>query len=73
MKSLILAIGLSLVATSAFAQKDCEELKGELTAKFQAKGVKNFTLEIVPAGQVKDEKVIGSCDGGTKKITYKRG
>lgn len=73
MKSFILAIGLSLLATSAFAQKDCEEMKGELTAKLQAKGVKKFTLEIVPAEQVKDEKVVGSCDGGTKKITYKRG
>jgi hypothetical protein len=72
MKSLILAIGLSLVATSALAQKDCEELKGELTSKLQAKGVKNFTLEIVPNEQVKDEKVVGSCDGGTKKITYKK-
>ena len=73
MKSLILAIGLSLVATSALAQKDCDELKGEITAKLQAKGVKNFTLEIVPTEKVKDEKVVGSCEGGTKKITYKRG
>lgn len=73
MKSLILAIGLSLVATSAFAQKDCEEMKSELAAKLQAKGVKNFTLTIVPNDQVKDEKVVGSCGGGTKKITYKRG
>lgn len=72
MKNLILAVGLSLVATSALAQKDCEELKGEIAANLEAKGVKNFTLEIVPTDQVKDEKVVGSCAGGTKKITYKR-
>jgi hypothetical protein len=73
MKKIIFALGLSLVATSALAQKDCEELRGEISAKLQAKGVKSFTLEIVPNEKVKDEKVVGSCDGGTKKITYKRG
>ena len=72
MKNLIFAIGFSLVATSALAQKDCEELKGEIAAKLEAKGVKNFTLEIVPNDQVKDGKVVGSCAGETKKITYKR-
>jgi hypothetical protein len=35
-----------------------------------------YTLEIVPnedAEKDKDAKVVGSCDGGTKKIVYKRG
>jgi hypothetical protein len=72
MKRLILAISLSLLATSALAQKDCEELKSEITAKLQDKGVKAFTLEIVPAANVKDEKVVGSCEAGNKKIIYKR-
>ncbi|MBU2227566.1 MAG: DUF1161 domain-containing protein, partial [Proteobacteria bacterium] len=31
------------------------------------------TLEIVPNEQAKDGKVVGSCDGGTKKILYTRG
>ena len=52
--------------------KPCEELKGEIDAKLKAKGVKGYTLEIVPADQVKDQKVIGSCEGGKKKITYER-
>lgn len=72
MKSLIFAAGLFLVATPALAQKDCEELKSELAAKLQEKGVKNFTLTIVENEKVTDEKVVGSCEGGTKKITYKR-
>jgi hypothetical protein len=72
MKCLILAVGLSLVATSALAQKDCEELKSEVAAKLQAKGVNVFTLEIVAADKVKDEKVVGSCEGGTKRIIYKK-
>ena len=55
-------------------RKPCEELKSEIDAKLQAKGVESYTLGIVPNEDVKDDdKVIGSCDGGTKKITYKRG
>ena len=54
-------------------RKPCEELKSEIEAKLQAKGVDSYTLGIVPNEDVKDEKVVGSCDGGTKKITYQRG
>ncbi len=46
--------------------------KSEIDAKLQAKGVKSYTLEIVASADVKDEKVVGTCDGGTKKIIYKR-
>jgi hypothetical protein len=35
--------------------------------------VKAYALEIVPNEQVRDGKVIGNCDGGTKKIIYTRG
>jgi hypothetical protein len=34
--------------------------------------VVNYTLEIVPAEEIKDQTVVGSCEGGTKKITYTR-
>jgi hypothetical protein len=54
-------------------RKPCEELKSEIEAKLQANGVETYTLGIVPNEDVKDEKVVGSCDGGTKKITYQRG
>ena len=62
-----------LLCTSAFAQiKPCEELKNEIDAKLKEKGVVNYTLEIVPADQIKDQKVVGSCDGGKSKITYSK-
>lgn len=76
MKKIIAALGLSLTVLPAFAQaaKPCEELKSEIAAKLDGKGVKGYQLEVVVAEQVgKDAKVVGSCDGGTKKITYKRG
>jgi Protein of unknown function (DUF1161) len=60
-------------AAAPTQRKACEELKGEIDAKLQQKGVKSYTLDIVPNESVKEEKVVGSCDGGTKKITYKRG
>jgi len=74
---LALLLALSVSQGVSFAQrKDCEELKKEIADKLDAKGVKNYTLTIVAAGDVKDtdkEKVVGSCDGGTKKILYTRG
>ncbi len=70
---------ISLVAASVFAGsfafaeiKPCEELKAEIDAKLKEKGVTGYTLEIIPADQVKDQKIIGSCEGGTKKISYTR-
>ena len=62
-----------LFSASAFAEiKSCEELKAEIDAKLKAKGVKGYTLDILPADQVKDQKIVGSCEGGTKKISYSR-
>ncbi len=54
-------------------RKACEDLKAEIDAKLQKKGVTSYSLDIVANEEVKDQKVVGSCDGGTKKITYKRG
>jgi hypothetical protein len=66
-----LIICAMLLCVPAFAQvKPCEELKNEIEEKLKAKGVVNYSLEIVPADQIKDQKVVGSCEAGTKKITY---
>ena len=72
MKKVIMVTVLLMMASPAFARKSCEELKSEIDAKLQAKGVKSYSLEIVPNENAKEGKVIGSCDGGTKKIVYKR-
>ena len=70
-----LLIVMPLLQGVSFAQrKACEELKTEIAAKLDAKGVKNYTLTIVAAGEVKEtDKVVGSCDGNTKRIVYTRG
>jgi hypothetical protein len=65
---------LALAVTPALAQrKDCNELKGEIDVKITNNGVKVFTTTIVDMDAPEDGKVVGTCDGGTKKIVYKRG
>ena len=56
----------------AQAAKPCEELKDEITKKLDAKGVKGYTLDIVAKDKDAEGKVVGTCDGGTKKIIYNR-
>jgi hypothetical protein len=72
MKKVIVFLTLSLVVVPAFAGKNCEELKSEIGAKLEAKGVKSYMLDIIATEEVSDQKVVGSCDAGKKKITYKR-
>lgn len=72
MKALAL-IGLLVAATTpALAAKPCEELKTEIAAKIDANHVSGYLLEIVANDQVGERKVVGSCDGGSKKIVYAR-
>lgn len=59
---------------AAPAAKPCEDLKSEIAAKLDAKGVKSYTLDIVEKDkEVAEGKAVGTCEGGTKKIVYKRG
>ncbi len=72
MNLMVGAVALAMLSASAWAAKPCDELKGEIDAKLQAKGVKSYTLEIVANDAAKDQKVVGSCEGGAKKIVYTR-
>ena len=58
------------VPAHAQAAKPCEELKDEISKKLDAKGVKGYTLEIVAKDKDAEGKVVGTCDGDTKKIIY---
>lgn len=74
MKLLVAFAVLSFISVPAHAQaaKPCEELKDEITKKLDAKGVKGYTLEIVAKDKDAEGKVVGACDGGTKKIMYSK-
>ena len=86
MHKILLATCLLGFSVSAIAS--CDDLKSQIDSKLQAKGVTSYTLEIVPvasatapvaasgaaAAPVKDVtgKVVGTCEGDTKQIVYKR-
>ena len=74
MKVWITLAAVLFVPACSYAQaaKPCEELKTEIATKLDAKGVKSYSLEIVAKDQDTDGKVVGNCEGGTKKIVYRR-
>ena len=71
----LIAVALVLgLSSNAWAQKkSCDELKGEIEAKIKKNGVDKFTLDVVEKDKQAEGKVVGTCDGGSKKIVYKRG
>jgi Protein of unknown function (DUF1161) len=74
MKMLTVFALAMLIACPVFAQvKSCDELKSEIDAKIKNNGVKVFTLTVMDKDAAADGKVVGTCDGGSKKIIYKKG
>jgi Protein of unknown function (DUF1161) len=76
MKAPVTIAVLVFVSVSVYAQaaKPCEDLKAEIAKKLEAKNVASYSLEIVlteKAGEA-EGKVVGSCEGGSKKIVYRR-
>lgn len=73
MKHLILSAALLALAGPALAAgKPCDELKSEIAAKLDEKKVAGYKLDIVDTDKVGEAKVVGSCDGGKKKIVYEK-
>lgn len=74
MRAWLTIAAILFVPACSYAQaaKPCEDLKSEIATKLDAKGVKFYSLEIAPKDQDTDGKVVGTCDGGSKKIVYRR-
>jgi hypothetical protein len=74
MKRILLAALLTFAVSPALAadDDDCKAVAKELEAKMLALGEKDFYLEVVPAAQVKNARVVGSCEAGKMKIVYRR-
>ena len=74
MKRIVLAVICAATCVSAFAKPlSCETLKRQIEAKIQARNVTSYTLEIVSNAEVHDQNmVVGSCEGGTRKIIYQK-
>jgi general secretion pathway protein A len=54
------------------ALKSCDELKAEIQAKLDAKGITGYSLTIMAREDVKGHNIVGSCEGNTKKIALNR-
>jgi hypothetical protein len=65
-------LGMGLTGTAWAQKKDCAELKGEIEAKIKKNGVDKFSLDVVDANAQAEGKVVGTCEGGAKKIVYKK-
>ncbi|MEK7391321.1 MAG: DUF1161 domain-containing protein [Fibrobacterota bacterium] len=54
--------------------KTCDELKEKIAAKMESKGVKGAVLTVTPKDEAaKTGKIVGSCEGGSKRIVYTKG
>lgn len=73
MKTQVVIVALALLAAPVLAQASCDAVKSSIDAKIKAKGVSNYTLEVVDTGKAADGgKVVGQCEG-SKEIVYTRG
>ena len=74
MKAYLIVAAALVIPFSAQAQtgKPCEELKSEIAKKMDANGVKQYSLDIVAKDKDAQGKVVGTCEGGTKKIVYSK-
>ena len=66
-------VGMAVSGPALAQKKDCGELKGEIEAKIKKNGVDKFSLDVLEADKQGEGKVVGTCDGGARKIVYKRG
>ena len=65
-------VGVPFFASAQGAAKPCEDLKAEIGKKLEAKGVTDYSLNIVDKGKESEGKIVGSCNGGTQSIVYSR-
>ncbi|MFZ6731220.1 DUF1161 domain-containing protein [Undibacterium sp. Ji42W] len=68
-----LVISLLLGGAPAWAGvTSCETIKDKVAAKLEAKGVNNYSLQVVAKDTETTHRVVGTCEGGKKKIIYKK-
>ena len=68
----LIAMALFLSAGSAWARKPCEELRQEIAAGLDAKGVRHYSLTVVAKDAEDARKTVGTCNGGSERIVYER-
>jgi len=72
------ALQAALIGSAGQAQAQssaCDQLRATLSARIEASGVRDYSLEAVPntTPTPSNARVIGTCDGGRTKVLYFRG
>ncbi len=67
---LLFAAVLLCLSQAAAAVKPCAELQAEIEAKLTARSVKSYELIVADKGVAVAGKVVGACEGGSKRIMY---
>ena len=70
---ILFALLLCAVIGQAIGKTSCESVVAQIEAKLVGKGITKYTLLIIAKDEATDSRVVGTCDGGAKKIIYKRG
>lgn len=68
----LLAVLAASGSALADGPKPCEALRAEIAARIDARGVVGYTLEIVAPDAAGERRIVGRCDGGTRRIVYVR-
>ncbi|MBC3877415.1 DUF1161 domain-containing protein [Undibacterium sp. FT79W] len=68
-----LVSGLLLCSASSWAAvTPCEAIMDKINAKLEGKGVSDYALKVVPKDTETKLRVVGVCEGGSKKIIYQK-
>lgn len=67
-----LCVLITATAYAADLRKPCEELRTEIAAKIEAKGVKSYRIDIIDAAAASDLRTIGTCNGSSQRLVYQR-
>ncbi|MFZ6850155.1 DUF1161 domain-containing protein [Undibacterium sp. RuRC25W] len=72
---LITNMGLSLMlsATSGWAAvTSCDNIMNKINTKLEHKEVTDYSLNVVSKDTKSSLRVVGVCEGGSKKVIYKK-
>jgi len=66
-----LVLGLMLAGSSSWAATtSCDAIMDKINAKLDRKGVHDYSLKVVPHTTETKLRVVGTCEGGKKKVIY---
>lgn len=63
---------LSLSYSASASQLSCDDLKAKIEKRLESKNVKTYTLQVVAKDTPTKNRVVGSCEAGSKKIIYQK-